>query len=160
VLAAVSSDAVLETVGGVLVAAIGIAIEANRRWANRVESSVTDHAKTARNDTAAVAATVVEVKVAQKETNSRLHDTRERLARLEGSTEFIIARQSDNLSLARKVATTVEHVQDQLKTVNGLEVGELADRAEGRRISEIPELERTHSEQRYVQNLEEGGRGE
>ena len=158
-LGAVSSDSVLETVGGALVAMIGIGLEANRRWAKRVETSVQDHAQTARDDTKKVASSVVEVRVAQAETNSRLHDTRERLARLEGSTEFIIARQSDNLTIARQVATTVEHVQDQLKTVNGLEVGELLDRSEGRRIQDIPKTERSATEQNYVRNLEEGPNG-
>lgn len=158
-IAAVSDDAVLEVTGAAMVAMLGILLEANRRWNNRLERTVKDHAETAKTDTAAVASSVIGVQTAQAETNRRLHDTRERLARIEGTVEFVVNRQTENLSLARTVADTVDHVQQQLTTVNGLEVGELADRQEGRRLSELPEAERTGAEQRYVENLEQGGRG-
>jgi hypothetical protein len=148
--------------GGIalVITMLGILIEANRRWNNRLENTVTDHAETAKEDTKAVAKSVGEIRFAQTEINSRLHDTRERLARIEGTVEFVVARQTENLKIAHSVSDTVDYVQKQLTTVNGLEIGQLADREEGRRIKEIPEHERTRSEQRYADNLDEGGRGE
>jgi len=50
-------------------------------------------------------------------------------------------------------------VYRQLRTGNGIPVGELAERQEGRRIlRDIPKVDRSSSEQGYVDNLRAGGR--
>jgi hypothetical protein len=55
-------------------------------------------------------------------------------------------------------AVAVEGVAAEVSTTNGITQGELAERAEGRRIEEIPAEERTTSEQEYVDKLHAGGR--
>jgi hypothetical protein len=53
---------------------------------------------------------------------------------------------------------TVDQVHDELKTANGLSVGKLADNAEGRRIvADIARIDRTSSEQRYVEGISTEG---
>lgn len=152
---AVSNDAVLAVVGAAIVAAMGILLEANRRWNNRLETTVTDKAQEAKEDTAAVAATVTEVRAAQAETNGRLHAARERLARLEGATEFVIARQTTVAQTARATHQAVVAVAHELQTDNGQSVGNLADADEGRRVRGIAVEDRTESEQGYVDRIEE-----
>jgi hypothetical protein len=56
------------------------------------------------------------------------------------------------------VHRNVKTVKEDLSTVNGISIGGLAERAEGRRISHIPEVARTDAEQIYVDSLEAGGR--
>lgn len=58
----------------------------------------------------------------------------------------------------RAVAANVEAVHEEVKTVNGITMAALADRAEGRRIeTDVPVDQRTDSEAAYVTNLAEGG---
>ena len=57
-----------------------------------------------------------------------------------------------------RTADTVDQVHDAVSTANGIPAGELLERAEGRRIEEIPYIDRTVSEQGYVDRLNEGGR--
>ena len=52
----------------------------------------------------------------------------------------------------------IKQVQNNIDTVNGIPIGGLMERQEGRRIQKIPEHSRTDSEQIYVDNLIEGGR--
>ena len=51
------------------------------------------------------------------------------------------------------VASKVNDVHDEVKTVNGLTLGDLADRAEGRRSEAVDAADRTRSEKHYVENL-------
>lgn len=49
-------------------------------------------------------------------------------------------------------------VREEVQTANGIPMGEMADRAEGRRIAELEPETRTPSEQSYVDRLDAGGR--
>lgn len=52
----------------------------------------------------------------------------------------------------------VEQVHEELKTANGLSIGRLADNTEGRRIeADIDRIDRTSSEQRYVEGISTEG---
>lgn len=49
-------------------------------------------------------------------------------------------------------------IADEVASTNGIKVVELLERAEGRRIEDIPFADRTASEQQYVDKLVAGGR--
>lgn len=57
-----------------------------------------------------------------------------------------------------QVDTKVGDVAAEVATTNGIPQGQLAERAEGRRIEQIPVEKRTTSEQEYVTKLHAGGR--
>lgn len=60
---------------------------------------------------------------------------------------------------SRKNDRHIGDVHHEVKAGNGITMAALADRQEGRRVqADIPEAERTDSEQGYVDNLEAGGR--
>jgi hypothetical protein len=64
-------------------------------------------------------------------------------------------------TLAQKLedtALTTVAIQEEVQTTNGIKLGELGERAEGRRVDEIPLADRTASEQQYSNALAEGGR--
>jgi hypothetical protein len=133
--AAVSDDAVFAGCTALLVALIGVALEGNRRWAGRVERTVKDHVAVKGEEISAVAAAVGEVRQVQRETNVRLDDGLQRLARLEGAAEFLITRQSSVAATARATHTAVVEVAHQLETngADGATMGDLASETERRR---------------------------
>lgn len=54
----------------------------------------------------------------------------------------------------RRVEAKVDDVHAEVRTANGIAVGLLAERAEGRRIeADVPTADRTVSEQGYVERL-------
>ena len=55
----------------------------------------------------------------------------------------------------RTIRSKVDDVHNEVRTVNGLTLGNLADRNEGQRILEnVPPTQRTAAEQHYVEQLE------
>ena len=52
----------------------------------------------------------------------------------------------------------VKEIHAEVATSNGIPMGEMAERQEGRRIAELPVATRTASEQEYVAKLDAGGR--
>jgi hypothetical protein len=155
VLSASVSDGDVLTAGvALLICLLGVLLAANQRWNSRLEETVKDHARTAKADTKVVADAVVDVRLAQAETNRRLHDTRERLAGIESLAEFLITRQSTVAKTTLETHAAVVGVAHQLETDNGLTVGQFADRTEGRRLRDLPEGSRTDDEQDYVDRLD------
>lgn len=70
---------------------------------------------------------------------------------------FVFAR----AMLRQQVSTreVVAEVHKEVKTANGISLAKLVEREEGRRIiADILKEDRSTSEQRYVDELEEGGR--
>lgn len=133
-LASVSADAILGAAAAVLVGLMAITTDQVRRRGDKIDQQIS----------------TVDTKVS---------DARERLARIEGAAEFVIARQQVVTTQVAATHRVVEQVHEQLDTVNGLAVGELLDRQEGRRIQDIPRADRSDAEQNYVRNLEEGPNG-
>ncbi len=59
---------------------------------------------------------------------------------------------------AEAILPKVTAVHDEVATTNGIPVGEMLERQEGRRIQGLPVDDRTPSEQEYVTKLVAGGR--
>ena len=131
---------------------MGITVDQVRRGNDKAERQL-DRAGQASID----ATRIVDGKVTAL--TGRVDDSRERLARVESTVEFLVTGQRAVIAQTHQTHQVVAEVHEQLETVNGLAVGELLDRAEGRRIQDIPKTERSAAEQNYVRNLEEGPNG-
>ena len=68
----------------------------------------------------------------------------------------IIAAIFSGLAMLRtgRVVTKVEAVHEEVKTHNELTLGQIGERTETRRISEINPIERTEQEQRHMVDME------
>jgi len=108
------------------------------------------------------AGTILYVAVSNKITANRAEGDRLRLelaqaAAARTAAATIVTLKDVHQDLQANTQIT-QDVQLEVATTNGIKLGKMAERVEGRRIEEIPEDKRTPSEQEYVEKLIAGGR--
>lgn len=134
VIATISGDAILGAAAAILVALMAITTDQVRRRGDKIDAEI-------------------------EAVDTKVSDARERLRGVESTVAFLVTGQRAVIAQTAQTHHVVAEVHEQLDTVNGLAVGELLDRQEGRRIQDIPKDQRSAAEQNYLRDLEEGPNG-